>query len=567
MSTGTLAEMVQAGPAARHPLLPILAMLRLHAWQGFEVLGCLLLMALCDLALPFATQRLIDDVIPNHDVRGLVSWIAALAVAVLVGALVSYRRIVIASTMAARVLAELRQRCVEKYCSLSPRFLDHVPSGDLLSRITNDVDHLHGVIERILPALIFETATLIALAVYALYLNALMTLVVLGIGAPLFGAMYLTTSRRLRQNSRSLQDSMGRLSETVNEQLTNQTIIVSFDLRAWAQHVVLGVLRRILSTSIQVARIDASLTAGTHLVFQGTRIVVLAIGIVLIFRGDMTVGALVAFLAVVSGLIAPFVTIADYYGELSIAAGALERVQSFLQTSDHVHDGSATFERPIGEIELHDVSVAYVVGTDVLKRVSAVIPAGSVVALVGPSGSGKTTFLHLLMRFLDPNTGSVSVAGRDLRSFSVDSWRNHVALVPQTPLLFNVSAAENVRLGRLDASAEEINAALRAAALDTAIELPHLAGDEAIGEGGALLSAGQRQRLTIARALVRNAELLLLDEATSSLDPERELAVLEGLAACRRADRTIIFSTHRVGAAARADVVLSFAAGRVVRIR
>lgn len=562
-----MAEMAQGRPTSRHPLLQLLPLLRRHIWHGIEILACLLLMALCELAIPWATQHLIDDVVPNRDIQGLVSWIATITAAVLVAALVTYRRIVIASTVAARVLVELRQRCVEKYCSLSPRALDHMRSGDLLSRITNDIDHLHGVVERVLPALIFETSTLIAMATYAVYLNGLLTLMVLGLGAPIFGTMYLTTSRRLRENSRSLQDSMGSLAATASEQLANQTIIVSYGLRAWAESTILGILRRILKTSIRVARIDASLTAGTHLVFQGTRIVALAVGIILIFRGDMTLGALVAFLAVVSGLIAPFITIADYYGELAVAAGALERVQQFQEVKDQVPDGQTAFDPPLGRIELREVSVAYSAGIDTFKHVTAEIPQGSLVALVGPSGSGKTTFLGMLMRFMDPGAGSVTVNGRDLRSFTFDSWRKHVALVTQAPLLFNASVVENVRLGRLDATEEEVMAALRGAALDPATELPHLAGGEPIGEAGALLSGGQQQRLTIARALVRNAMLLLLDEATSSLDREKEMAVLDGLAAYCQSGSTIIFSTHRIEAAGRADIVFSFEAGQVRRIK
>ena len=245
----------------------------------------------------------------------------------------------------------------------------------------------------------------------------------------------------------------------------------------------------------------------------------------------------------------------------------VERVQQFQEVKDQVPDGQTAFDPPLGRIELREVSVAYSAGIDTFKHVTAEIPQGSLVALVGPSGSGKTTFLGMLMRFMDPGAGSVTVNGRDLRSFTFDSWRKHVALVTQAPLLFNASVVENVRLGRLDATEEEVMAALRGAALDPATELPHLAGGEPIGEAGALLSGGQQQRLTIARALVRNAMLLLLDEATSSLDREKEMAVLDGLAAYCQSGSTIIFSTHRIEAAGRADIVFSFEAGQVRRIK
>ncbi|MCC6608609.1 MAG: ABC transporter ATP-binding protein [Burkholderiales bacterium] len=563
-----MAETVRSRGALRHPLLQLLPLLRPHVWRGIEVLAYLLLAAASALVVPWAMQYLIDDVIPQRDARGLVLWVVLPAVVVLGGGLATYRRIVIAGAMAAQVLVELRQRCVEKYCSLPPRFLDRERSGDLLSRITNDVDHMHGVIERTLPALIFETTTLLVMSAYAVYLNGLLAFLALGIGAPIFSVMYLTTSRRLRASSRSLQDCMGDLSATASEHLANHAIIVSFGLRNWAENAVAAILGRMMQLSIRVARVEATLTAGTQLVFQGIRIAVLALGVLLIFRGEMTVGALVAFLTIVAGLIAPFVTIADYYGELAIAAGALERVQGFLRTEAQTRDGTEKFDGALGDIEVRGVSVAYSPGIDVLQCVSAVLPRNSFVALVGPSGSGKTSFLYVLTRFLDPDSGCVLVNGRDLKTFAADSWRHHLALVTQTPLLFNASIVENVRLGRLDASPQEIAAALRAAALDIGGELPHLAGDEPIGEGGALLSGGQRQRLTLARALVRNAPLLLLDEATSSLDPAKEMAVLDGLAAYRRQSGcTIVFSTHRAEAAARADIVFRFDGGRIERIK
>jgi ABC-type multidrug transport system fused ATPase/permease subunit len=547
-----------------NPLRVLLPLLRRHLWHGVEVLFCLLLMLLCDLAVPWSTQHLIDDVIPARDMQGLARWVAILVGAVVVGSAVTYRRIVIASTVAARVLVDLRQRCVEKYCSLSPRFLEHTLTGDVLSRITNDIDHLHGVIERIVPALVFESATLVAMAIYAIHLNGVLALIVLGVGAPVFAGMYLFTNRRLRENSRQLQDNMGSLTATANEQLANQSIIVAFGLRRWAERTLSGIFQRLLALSVRVARLDASLTAGTNIVFHGVRALVVAIGILLIFRGAMTVGALVAFLAVVTGLIAPFVTLAEYYGEIAVAGGAMERVQMLLTAREDVRSGSETFAGLHGTIELKNVTVRHAPNASALQDVSLVLPAGSFVALVGPSGAGKTTFLHTLARFFDPDIGTVLIDGCDLRSFTLESWRSQVALVTQAPLLFNASVVENVRLGRLAASGEEIAAALRAAALTDA-DLAHVQGDAPIGEGGAYLSGGQRQRLTIARALVRKASLLLLDEATSSLDHATERAVLAALDDYRRAGCTIVFSTHRLEAAAHADIVLSFAGGRLVR--
>ncbi|HET9933744.1 MAG TPA: ABC transporter ATP-binding protein [Polyangiaceae bacterium] len=550
---------------ARRSLLRGLApYFRPHWRQLFAVAAYLLVKLATDIVIPWSTKVLIDEVIPSRDVARLGTWSALVFLSFSLGSLAAYRWSVVSGALAVRILAELRARCIEKVHALSFRYHNETASGDLLARLTGDVDRLQGLVERVLPALLFEGASLVVITVVALRLNVLLAAVVLGLGAPVFVALYFATNRRLGEASRELQDREGRLTALASEQIQNQRIVKLFGLERWAHESFARLLASTQTAATAVVRLSALLNGGTNFVFHGVRFVVLALGAALVVRGSMSTGAVVAFFTLVGGLIAPFVTIAEQFVELGVGAGAFARVQALLTAKEELQFGSVTLAPPAREIRLVQACVRHG-DNPALVDVSLSIPAGALVALVGPSGSGKSTLLGLLARLYDPDSGAVRWDELDLRDATRDSLRSRIAVVPQTPYLFCISVLENARLGRLTASEEDVRRALFDAGLGDGSELGDRGFDALAGEQGSHVSGGQAQRVAVARALIREADVLLLDEATAALDARAELILLEHLDWLKKRGTTIVFATHRPAAASRADWVFTFERGRLVR--
>jgi ABC-type multidrug transport system fused ATPase/permease subunit len=533
-----------------------------------EIVFYLLLKLATDLVVPLATKVLIDEVIPARRFSSLSTWCAVVFGAFAIGSLATYRWSVVSGVVSTRVVCDLRARCLAKMHALSVRFHAKRASGDLLSILTNDVDRLEGIVERILPSLVFETSTLIVVAGVAIRLNGPLAFMVLGLGAPLFAAMYFSANRRLGDASHVLQNAQGALTGIATEQLHNQLAVKALALEPWANETFARYTAPVVTERIRVARLGAALSGGTNFVYHGMRFFVLGVGAIFVVKGSLTTGALVAFFTLVGGLIAPFISITDEFTQLKVAEGAFSRVDALLGAEEEVVSGAVTLPPLAGEIRLEDITVRHTPDVAALRKVSVVIPAGSFVAVVGPSGSGKSTLLALLARLYDPDEGIVSFDGRDLRDATLASVRGQIAFVPQAPHLFDLTVAENVRLGRLTATDDDVEAALRDARLDAKAELGPEGAATPAGEHGARLSGGQGQRVSVARAFVRNAPVLLLDEATSAVDAKAELAVLDALEA-RRAHtvQTIVFATHRTAAAERADLVLELDRGALVRVR
>jgi ATP-binding cassette subfamily B protein len=279
----------------------------------------------------------------------------------------------------------------------------------------------------------------------------------------------------------------------------------------------------------------------------------------------MSIGTLVAFESIFLSLCYALTYITQYMPTLAQAAGAAGHLQEVLREPPTVTDAPDAKPLPpfAREIEFRDVSFSYT-GTDTqLAGLSVRIPCGSFVAFVGGSGAGKSTVLNLLLRFYDPTSGAVRVDGHDLRDVTLDSLRGQTGIVFQESLLFNLSVRENIRLGHLAATDEQVEQAARLAEIhDAIVRLPHGYGTP-VGERGGQLSGGQRQRIAIARALVRDPRILILDEATSALDPVTEAAIHDTLLRLR-AGRTVIAVTHRLGTVTEADVLFVLDHGRLV---
>ncbi len=283
---------------------------------------------------------------------------------------------------------------------------------------------------------------------------------------------------------------------------------------------------------------------------------------------EMSIGALVQFVIYAIMTAGAVGALSEIWSELQRAAGATERLVELLRAEDAVNDPEApkTLAKPVrGAIRFDDVTFRYPARPEhiALDGVTLDVQPGETVALVGPSGAGKSTIIQLLQRFYDPNAGSVSIDGMDLRDLARDDFRRHVALVPQDAVIFADTARENIRFGRLDATDAEVEAAAKAAAAHEFLTKLPEGYDSYVGERGVMLSGGQKQRIAIARAILRDAPILLLDEATSALDAESERAVQSAVDTMAHGRTTIIIA-HRLSTVKKADRIVVFEDGRIV---
>lgn len=528
--------------------------------------AALVLTAVVSLTLPLAVRRVIDN-FGNHDSALLdLYFLAALGIAALL-ALGTGLRYALVTRLGERVVADIRRAVFDRVIGLSPAFYERLMTGEVLSRITTDTTLILSVIGSsvsiALRNLLIFAGGLALMLLTSPKLTGLVLLIVPAVVVPI-----LTLGRRLRSISRENQDWIAASSGNASESLGAVQTVQAFTHEAASR----GAFARMTESSFQAARrrirTRAAMTVIViFLVFTGI-VGVLWIGARDVRGGDMSAGALVQFViyaVMVAGAVA---ALSEIWGELQRAAGATERLVELLRAEDRVQDPSAPrrLAAPVaGRISFEGVSFAYPARPEVsaLEEIDLEIRPGETVAFVGPSGAGKTTIIQLILRFYDPAQGRVCLDGVDLREMARDHFRQHLALVPQDPVIFAASARENIRFGRPDASDAEVEAAARAAAAhDFVAALPE--GYESyLGERGVMLSGGQKQRIAIARAILRDAPVLLLDEATSALDAESERAVQHAVDELSR-DRTTLIVAHRLATVKKADRIVVLEAGRIV---
>ncbi|WP_238367682.1 ABC transporter transmembrane domain-containing protein [Mesobacterium pallidum] len=526
----------------------------------------LVLTASISLVMPMAVRRVIDN-FGTEDGALLDRYFgAALAFALLL-ALGTAVRYALVTRLGERVVTDIRKAVFARVLALSPSFYEKIMTGEVLSRITTDTTLILSVIGSSISIALRNALILLGGIVLMLFTSAKLTGLVLLI-VPVVIVPILTLGRRLRVLSRENQDWIAASSGTASETLLAVQTVQAFtheDLsRAGFDDVTeksfVAARKRITTRAVMTAIV-------IFLVFSGV-VGVLWIGARDVRAGDMSPGALVQFVIYAVMTAGSVAALSEIWGELQRAAGATERLVELLTATDTVTDAAAPVALPMparGRIGFEGVRFAYPTRPEVsaLDGVDLVIEPGETVALVGPSGAGKTTIVQLIQRFYDPAEGRVTLDGIDLRDMARDDFRKAIALVPQDPVIFAASAADNIRFGRPGASDDEVRAAAQAAAADGFIAALPEGYDSWLGERGVMLSGGQKQRIAIARAILRDAPVLLLDEATSALDAESERLVQAAVDRVS-ADRTTVIVAHRLATVKKADRIVVMENGRIV---
>ena len=513
--------------------------------------------------VPMAFRRLIDDAITPRNGTVLVHVLVALGLAAIVATAAGMTSDWIYARLSSGVLGDLRQRLFDHLQTLSPAFFQRHSSGEISARYSTDLAGVEQTLQSWIPwgwkpALDVIGYTVVLFTVdwrLAILAQLLWPMVLLG---PRFFAP------RAGQAADARKINEATLLSAVDEATAGRHVVRAYGLETSMSERFADKVKTLAMTARRGAFYGSALERSAGIGILLLQILVLGVGASMAFKGQISIGSLAAFYSVFTSLSYALLYLAQYSTVLINSAAGLVRIEAVLDASTDVPDNPGATDLPPfeHEIRLRDCTFEPQPSRRILDDVSLTIRRGESVALVGPSGSGKSTVLNAIMRTFDPNSGSVDIDGHDLRDVSRKSFVAQSAVVFQDSFLWDTTIRENVRLGRLDATDADVEAACRQAELHEIIMRMPRGYDSPVGERGGFLSGGQKQRLAIARALVRNPRILFLDEATASLDPGTEAAINATLERLAR-DRTVVAVTHRLASTVRCDRVFVMNHGRL----
>ena len=528
------------------------------------VLACSLLGTALSLALPYLSKDLVDRALLGRNMQALFQILGLFVAITLVSFALNAVSGLRYTRVSAEILFDMRLALYEHLQKLSPRFYARTRMGDIVSRINNDIGEIQRIAAETALAWVGNVLFLIGSIAVLLWLDArLFLLSVALLPASLWALTHYR--RRLENKVAALRQASADIGSFLIETLQGVKLVVTSN----AQAREVERFRRRNDTFIDALmsmQFLSYLSGGLPgLILSGSTLLVFLYGGHLVIQRTLTLGSLVAFLAYQMRLFPPVQALMGLWASIASARVSLARVNQIFDTAPEVVESPEATALPAvrGEVEFADVSLAFDRGAPVLDGVSFSLRAGETLAIVGPSGSGKSTIADLLLRLLDPDRGAVRLDGHDLRRLRLNDLRARVVLVDQEPSLFHTTIAENLRYACPEATKADLDRAARAAGIaDFIAGLPH-GFETVVGERGAELSAGERQRIAIARAFLADPAVLVLDEPTASLDPVSERSVIAGYEAVMRG-RTTIIITHRLDLALEADRAIVLDGARVV---
>jgi len=492
---------------------------------------------------------------------------AAIALVVLVGlrALAAYWNTIGFAIIGTRVLTAMRARLFHHLHLLPLSFHNRARSGDLVVRVISDMGMLQDVVVTALLPLAGRLLILTGMAAVMFWMNWRLALLALAL-LPLFWLRAVRLNRAIREVAHQQRRREGAMAATAAESLSGMKVVQALAAAETFTDSFARQNDKTLSQDVKGKRLVANLERSVDFLVAGSTALVLWQGTRFVLAGAMTPGDLLVFLAYLKNAFRPMQEFAKFTARLGKASAAGGRVLELLETAPAIADRPDAVEAPPlrGEICFEQVSFAYEPGRPVLNDMTLVIKPGQTVAIVGASGIGKSTLLGLLVRLHEPDSGRILLDGRDLRDYTVESLRRRCGIVLQENLLFAGTIHDNIALGLPAATRAEVETAARLANAHEFIAKLKDGYDTLVGERGATLSQGQRQRIAIARAAIRGASLLLFDEPTTGLDEINERAVLEGLCNLAR-EHTTLWVTHNARHAAQADGIVMLEDGRVAR--
>jgi ATP-binding cassette subfamily B protein len=547
-------------------LLPFLAPYRGRMLLALVALG---IAAAAMLALPQALKNVIDEGFSAANAAAIDRYFLWLLLAAAVFAAFASLRMYLVNWIGERVVADLRSAVYKRVLRMDPAFFEVTKTGEVLSRLTTDTTLIQSLSGIGLSILLRSTVSFLGSLVLLLLTSFKLAMIIFAL-IPTVLLPMLVFGRRVRRLSRDSQDRVADTSGLAGETLNAIQTVQAFTLEDLHGRRYDTAVEESFDTAIKRTRVRAWLIAAAIMMTFGAVTLVLWLGARAVLAGTMTGGDLAKFLSYAIFMGTSVGALAEMWGELQRAAGAMERTVELLESRPSIvvpANPEPLNRDERGRISFEHLTFSYPSRpeTRALDDFNLEIAPGETVAFVGPSGAGKSTTFQLLLRFYDPASGRIFVDGVDIARADPVAVRSRIGLVPQETMIFGASARENIRYGRPGASDAEIEAAAQAAAADEFIGKLPQGYDTFLGEKGARLSGGQTQRIAIARAILKNPPILLLDEATSSLDSESERLVQQALEKLMR-NRTTLVIAHRLATAIESDRIVVIDRGRIVGV-
>jgi ATP-binding cassette subfamily B protein len=561
------AESERGARARLRPLLALKPYLARYKSMMAAAIAALLVSAIATLIVPIAVRCVIDVGFSGMEPGLVDKYFLTLVGIGLIVALASAARFYVVNWLGERIVADIRSDVFKHLTGLSAAFYEAVHSGEVMSRLTADTTQIKAAAGSVISQALRNLLLLVGAVAMMMVTSPRLSLLVL-IAIPIIVLPLMAYGRAVRVRSRAAQDSLAEASAYASESLSQLRALQAFTHERAAAQRFHGAIERAFESAMARNRARAGLTALAIFLVVASVVGVLWYGAQDVLAGTMTSGRLSQFVIYAVLAAAAVGELGEFWGELAQAAGAMERLSELLAVEAKITSPAHPKKLPEpakGEIAFDRVSFAYPLRPNIsaLDNVSFRVAPGEHVALVGPSGAGKTTIFSLLLRFYDADTGRVMVDGVAVNEVDLKELRVRFAIVPQETALFADTVAANIAYGAGEATAAEIEVAARAAFAHDFIEKLPQGYATMLGERGVTLSAGQRQRIAIARAVLRNGPILLLDEATSALDSESETLVQRALARIMEGRTTLVIA-HRLSTVTHADRILVLDQGRLV---
>jgi ATP-binding cassette, subfamily B, bacterial len=554
------------------PHLTILKLLKPYSGTLLIALFAAIGEGIADLAGPWPLKIVFDDILKPkqnsgwlinlvHSMAGTdkfailkIAAIGALVIAIL-GAVFSYLEKSSTTTVGQWVMHDLRRTLYAHIQRLSLSFHDESQTGDLISRVTSDIDTVQSFVTSGLLSVLVDLMTLVGMVAIMFVMNWRFTLVALSIAPVLFLVVFRYT-RLIRKSSREVRKKEGQIVSIVQEVLTSIRVVKAFAREDYEQKRLEEESLESVEIALRARALKSRLAPLVEIIVGIGTALVLWFGARLVLNGGLEAGSLIIFIWYLGKMYKPMQDLSKMTDTYAKASVAYERIQEVLQSEREVKDlpGARPARNLKGELEFDHVTFGYEPNQPILKDISFKIEAGTVAALVGPTGAGKSTIISLIPRFYDPESGVVKIDGIDVRRLQQKSVRDQVSFVLQETVLFHASVWRNIAYGKPGASRQEILDAAKLANAHEFIEKMPEGYDTMIGERGVTLSGGQRQRIAIARAVIRNTPLLILDEPSSGLDAASEQLVFEALDRLMTG-RTSVVIAHRLATIQRANKI------------
>ena len=506
----------------------------------------------------------IDKFIETGDMKGLAFICIILVLMYLVNIFSTYYQNIVMVKISQRVSAKIRKELFTALQKLPLKYFDNNSSGDLMSRLTNDVDNINTTLSQSVTQLFSGIINVVGMLIAMLLLSPILTLIGM-ITVPLTFIATKTLVKKTQSFFVKQQRELGNLNGYIEEMVSGQKVVLLFSEEEKVKEEFSEINERLTKSAIIAQGVSSFMGPINNFINNISYLIISVVGGYLILKGsEITVGIVFSFLLYMRNFTRPINEIMNLFNTIQGALAGAERVFEVIdEEKEKDKDNAVNIDNIEGHVELRGVTFSYSNGKEILKNVSLEAKKGEVIAIVGPTGAGKTTIVNLLTKFYDIDSGEILIDGKNIDEITRESLRKTVAMVLQDTYLFSETVSENIRYGRLDASDEEVIEAAKMADAHHFIKQLPQGYDTVLSDNGGNLSQGQRELLAIARAILSNASILILDEATSSIDTRTEVLIQNAMLKLMEGKTTFVIA-HRLSTIRNADKILALKDGEII---